>query len=102
MDAKATVPDALTPPSIMHGYELWYEDFWSLNSERQIGMVAGPIPDSAIDRKVEGMNYVDADAFRLCVYEMDAAWRGIIDGRDNTEPKSAMEQFRDATKGRRK
>ncbi|WP_293921155.1 phage tail assembly chaperone [Sphingobium sp. UBA5915] len=97
--------DALEPPDIIDGFGGWYEDFWQLSTERQIGFGEGPIPASAIDRHTEGWGYEDADMFQVCIREMDRAYlmkRNNPDQSPQGDPSvSARDAFRNATSGRR-
>lgn len=91
------------PPELLDGFGGWYEDFWELSSERQIGMGVGPIPTSSIEAHVMGWSYVDADMFRGCIRAMDAAYleQANGDGKPATAQGSAQDAFRGATSGRR-
>ena len=62
------------PPELLEGFGGWYEDFWSLSTERQIGMAIGPIPQSHIDRMAACMSYEDAEMFEYCMRKMDEAY----------------------------
>jgi len=83
----------------MDGYGGWYEDFWQLSTERQIGMGVGPIPASAISRHVAGWSDEDAEIFEFCMRRMDEVYLMKSNKSDETpaEPAlSAREAFRDA------
>lgn len=63
----------------MPGAEWLLEMFWVLSSDRQIGMAAGPVPFSAVDRWAERNGIVDPDEFDdllRYVQIMDAAYLG--------------------------
>lgn len=88
------VPESLEPPEFIDGYDGWYGAFFRLSTERQIGMVEGEIPASAIERYTAGWHYEDADTFELCVREMDKIY--LTRGEKPTDPEpqmSAEEQF---------
>lgn len=92
----------MEPPEILDGYGGWYEDFWRLSTERQIGLGIGPIPASAIDRHVAGWADDDADAFEFCIRRMDEVYLMKSNGGDSTiEAGSARDAFRQATANRR-
>jgi hypothetical protein len=97
------VPEALEPPEIMDGFGGWYEDFWRLSTERQIGFGIGPIPASAIDRHVAGWSYEDAEMFEHCIRQLDGVYMRAQNGTESDAPAAAnpMEAFRSATSGRR-
>ncbi|WP_305096482.1 phage tail assembly chaperone [Croceibacterium aestuarii] len=97
------VPESLEPPQILDGYGGWFEDFWRLSTERQIGMALGPIPASAIERHVAGWPYEDAEAFEHCIREMDGFYMKTQNKTGEAPPDagSPMEAFRGATSGRR-
>lgn len=86
--ANAEVP-ALEPPEFLPGLYGWYEDFFELSTERQIGMVVGPIPKSSIDRHVEGWVYHDADMFRECIRAMDSVYLSKQNG-DKTKQETNL------------
>lgn len=94
--------EALDPPQILDGYGGWYEDFWRLSTERQIGMGLGPIPASAIDRHAEGWSYEDAEAFEFCIRRMDEVYLMKSNKTEQPEPSaSPRDAFREATASRR-
>lgn len=98
-DAGASIPEGLEPPDILNGYGGWYEDFFGLSTERQIGMGVGPIPQSAIDRHTSGWRYDDADAFNACIRAMDRVYlehSSNRDGASDDEHVSARDAFRGA------
>lgn len=82
------VPEALEPPDILDGYGGWYEDFWRLSTERQIGMGIGPIPASFIDRHVQGWLLEDAEMFEYCIRQMDEAYL-MTSNKTESEPAIA-------------
>lgn len=63
------------PPDLLPGADEWLSAFWELATDRQIGMAAGPIPSSAIDRWIDrnGMMPCEAETFRRCIRAMEAA-----------------------------
>lgn len=101
VEAGADIRPEMEPPEILDGFGGWYEDFWELSSERQIGMGVGPIPASAIDRHVAGWHYEDADMFRAVIRAMDGVYLEMANRRDDepkadSEPTSARDAFRGA------
>lgn len=94
----------MEPPEILEGFGGWYEDFWRLSTERQIGMGVGPIPASAIDGHVMGWSYEDAAMFEHCIREMDGVYLMHINKADDGDtPKVAPgppPRFADLAKGR--
>src|SRR5690554_1936865 len=64
----------LEPPELLPGLSEWLDDFFELSTDRQIGMVAGPIPKASIDRHVEGWSHDEADMFRACMRAMDSVY----------------------------
>lgn len=53
---------------------VWYDDFQELSTDRQLGMIAGPIPHSSIEDHVKGWSWEDAEMFRICMRRMDSFW----------------------------
>lgn len=96
------IPEELLPPDLIEGFGGWYEDFWTLSTERQIGMAEGEIPASAIAKHVEGWRYDDAEMFEHCMRQMDRVYlrRGEEEKQDQPEV-SARDAFRSATANRR-
>ena len=96
------MPEDLQPPEVMDGFGDWIDAFWSLSTERQIGMGVGPIPDSAIDRHAAGWGWEDADMFRFCIRQMDRVYLARATS-DDAPPAagSAREAFRKATASQR-
>lgn len=88
----------------MDGYGGWYQDFWRLSSERQIGFGAGPIPQSQIDRHVAGWSYEDAEVFEFCIREMDGIYLMKSNKADDPEQPKVVAgpppRFADLTGGR--
>lgn len=99
------VPEALEPPDILEGLEGWWEDFWRLSTERQVGFGVGQIPQSRIDQHMMGWNYEDAEMFEHCIREMDRVYMTKVNNSD--QPSTAQpdvsprDAFRAATAGRR-
>ncbi len=96
------VPEDQQPPDIMDGFGGWYEDFWRLSTERQIGMGIGPIPASAIDRHVAGWCDEDAEVFEFCIRRMDEAYLMHQNKTEQPDPSlSPRDAFREATSTQR-
>lgn len=86
----------------MDGYGGWYEAFWRLSTERQIGMGIGPIPASEIDRHVAGWDCEDAEVFEFCIRRMDEAYLMHQNKTEQPDPSvSPRDAFRSATSTRR-
>lgn len=95
-------PDALAPPEILDGLGGWYEDFWELTTERQLGFGIGPIPANVIDMHTKGWTYEDADMFKSCIRSMDAVYMSFANKTEgDPPPASAKDAFRGATAGKR-
>lgn len=93
------------PPSIIDGFGGWYEDFWQLSTERQIGMGVGPIPQSAINAHTNGWRYDDADMFMEIIRAMDAEYMSLASQNPEERGKQAInarDAFRGATNSKRK
>lgn len=104
LEAGHTIPPAYEPPELLDGFGGWYEDFWELSTDRQLGNCLGPIPAASIDRHVAGWNYVDADMFRSIIRAMDGAyleWSGKPSA-EPAEPTSARDAFRGAFAAKRR
>ena len=86
----------------MDGFGGWYEDFWTLSTERQIGFGLGPIPASAIERHVAGWGYEDAEMFEICIREMDRLYMRRQNKTEDAAPVNPRDAFRGATAGRRR
>lgn len=85
---------------MLPGLEGWYDAFYDLSSDRQIGMVAGPLPDSSIRKYVEGWCDEDAQAFKHCMRAMDAEFQkkpeDSVDPDLEASPNPARDAFRGA------
>lgn len=94
------VPDYLTPPPLLPGYEDWWRDFWELCTDRSIGQVVGPIPAASIDRHTAGWCASVRDMFRSCIRAMDAVYLTHVrnDGAPDAPEPSARDTFRAAMK----
>lgn len=90
------VPDALEPPELLPGLGGWYDYFFDLSTDRQLGMVAGPIPDASICRCTDGWPDEDAQAFAACIRAMDAAF---LEKRDDEPVEASTNPARDAFRG---
>ncbi len=67
-------------PKLLPGCDFYFEAFWELSSDRQIGMGVGEIPFSAIDRYAVRFD-VHGDAFdtlRRVLRSMDAEYRKVV------------------------
>lgn len=97
------MPDGLAPPDLLDGYGGWYEDFWRLSTDRQIGMVEGELPASIIAAHTTGWHYEDADTFEFCMRQMDRIYLRRGEPAEEEEPQvSPRDAFRSATANRRK
>lgn len=68
----------LDRPKVAPENEFFWHAFWDLNTERQIGMSAGPIPFSAIGAYADryGIRSVDEfDRFKSIIRAMDSVAR---------------------------
>jgi hypothetical protein len=65
--------------------------FWELSSDRQIGMSAGPIPYTAIDRWAHrnGVEPEDFHVLLTVIRAMDAEWLGEGGQQGSTQQVSA-------------
>lgn len=88
-------------PEIQPGFNEWYDDFFELSTDRQIGMAVGPIPKSSIEKHTEGWPPDDAEMFRFCMRAMDAVY---LEREEKPAPDVASQRaaFNDAFKGRRR
>lgn len=68
-------------PDFLPGVESWYEDFWELSTDRQIGMAAGPIPRASIIEHTRDWPQDDADMFHLCMRRMDGLYLNFKPGK---------------------
>lgn len=71
----------------MPGALPWWDAFWELSTERQIGMAEGPIPASAIHEEARGLSLDEMHGFRRVIRAMDAAYLG-----QRADPKAAERQ----------
>lgn len=69
--AGVPIPAGLHPPPVWSGFEQWFNDFWELGTERQVGMGVGPIPKGAIDRHVAGWPKAEAALFWRLIRMLD-------------------------------
>lgn len=76
VEAGHDIPPDMHPPPLMQGFESWLDAFWELCTDRQIGMIKGPIPAASIDRWSAVMDPEVATMFRRCIRAMDAEWMG--------------------------
>lgn len=91
------------PPDLLEGYGGWYDDFWRLSTERQIGMVEGEIPASSIAAHTIGWHYEDAANFEFCMRQMDRIYLRRGEPGGETQPQvSPRDAFRSATANQRK
>ncbi len=99
------VPKELIPPTIIPGYESWFEDFWELSSNRMVGQVFGPLPKWTIDSHTLGWPPGEARVFRKVMRSMDQIYLKWVNGQGEKEApesdNSARDAFRSAMRGRR-
>lgn len=65
------------PPDLLPGADEFLAAFWEMSSDRHIGMTAGPIPLSAIERWAARNGFEDLEEFSVlvsCIREMDSEW----------------------------
>lgn len=96
VEAGGVVPPDFEPPEIMQGFRGWYDDFFELSTDRQIGMAVGPIPAASIARHVAGWPDEDAQMFALCIRAMDKVW--MARGSDGEGPDDNGMSARDSVR----
>jgi hypothetical protein len=77
---KPVPGEYLRRPRLHPQYQFYWDAFWELSSDRQVGMAVGRIPFSAIDRYAEryGLAEVDEfDTFREIMRSLDAEFRRL-------------------------
>lgn len=77
------------------GIEDWYDDFWRLSKDRQVGMALGQIPYSTILSHTQGWPHEDADMFYECIDAMDRAYMGYDPKKvvSDEDPRAAFERM---------
>jgi hypothetical protein len=95
-ETEGEVPPELEPPELLPGLETIFDDFWCLSTDRQLGMVAGPIPHASILRHVEGMSDEDAEFFTQCLRALDAVYLEKRDEPGDPEATASSNPARDA------
>lgn len=93
------VPEELEPPELLPGLEGWFDAFYDLSTDRQLGMVAGPIPDASICRFTAGWPDEDAAAFKACIRAMDGAFLEKSDAEPSPDAEASSNPARDAFRG---
>jgi hypothetical protein len=93
------IPDELEPPELLLGIGVWFDAFFDLSTDRQLGMVAGPIPDASIRRYTAGWPDDDVEAFRTCMRRMDAEFLAKRDDEPQPEAQASSNPARDAFRG---
>lgn len=85
----------MQPPEIQPGLDVWYDDFYRLSRDRQLGMATGPIPHGSILRHIKGWPDDDAEMFYACIEAMDEAYRAYDPKKTVSEedPKAAFERM---------
>ena len=90
------MPDEFIGPSLLPGYEDWFDAFYELSTDRELVMAIGPIPAASIDRQNEG------PLFRRVIRAMDGVYlahvRGVPDAPESDNP--ARDAFRAAMRGK--
>lgn len=76
----------MPPPELLPGLSEWYDDFFELSTDRQVGMAAGPIPRASITEHTKDWPWEDADCFHACMRAMDALY---LQG-DKSEPPEGL------------
>lgn len=66
----------------MQGYEVWFDAFWELSSNRAIGLDVGPIPSLAVDFWARRLSADDKQDFVYCIRRMDTAYLNAVAKRD--------------------
>lgn len=98
-ETEGQVPPELEPPELLPGLETIFDDFWDLSTDRQLGMVAGPIPSASIARYVAGMSHEDAEFFAHCIRALDAVYLGKREDPVDPEDAASSNPARDAFRG---
>ncbi|WP_428372631.1 phage tail assembly chaperone [Pelagibacterium lentulum] len=84
-------------PKLLPGGELYFEAFWKLNGDRQIGVSVGPIPFVAIDRYADRMGFNSPREFSL-LHRLVTAMDGVY--LDHLHEKAKEDGGQPQTSGR--
>lgn len=68
---RQPIPDDLWPPDFLPGAAEWYEAFWEMSSDRNIGMEYGPIPSHSIRSFAAELHESEQVPFRRIIRKMD-------------------------------
>lgn len=68
---KQVIPAALIPPDLSDIEWFYWDAFWELSTERQVGMSPGPIPGSAIRDYAASDQGYNAACFSQIIRSMD-------------------------------
>lgn len=83
----------VSQPELQPGLDIWYDDFFELSTDRQLGMAAGPLPHGTIARYVEGMDPDDAEMCRACFRAMDELYRSGVKQVADQDPLAAFNSW---------
>ena len=86
-DQGKSLPESLRMPTLMPGCDVYLEDFFELSSDRQFGMIPGPIPASSIARHTRDWPEDEADRFRRVIRDMDQVFREHTAPGEDGKPK---------------
>lgn len=93
------IPDSLWPPDFIDGAAAWYSAFWELSSDRQVGMVVGPIQYISIRFYTAGWPPDETTLFTRCIRAMDQVY--LEHASSDAEEKSfSRDMFRGAFAGK--
>lgn len=85
------IPDSLWPPEFIDGAQAWYNAFWDLSTDRQMGMQEGRIRYSAA--RAYGVHEDEFDEFWRAMKAMDNVY--LQHASNGGEPKTfTREMFR--------
>lgn len=79
------------PPEIPKGAEFFWNDFWELNTTRQLGMSEGPIPWDKIKKYADSLSltYEDFHDMLNVIREMDSVYLEFRKSEAEKPQKSA-------------
>ena len=84
------IPDSLIAPDLHDIEWLYWNAFWELGTDRQVGMEKGPIPWSSIERFIAKHPGCDFGVFSSIIREMDGAYLSHQGGESRTFTREMM------------
>ncbi|WP_446650564.1 phage tail assembly chaperone [Alcaligenes faecalis] len=86
------IPESLMPPDLHDVEWSYWQAFWELSTDRQVGMASGPVPWTAIHAYAQSERITDVSSFAGIIRAMDDAYLSHQGGESKTFTRDMLKR----------